>query len=281
MLQRVITSLVGLCVVVPALIFSGTVFFPILCSIGAVIAAYEVCACFGKAGKWFYLIPAFLYSAAMPLLQYFLRDSFPDFSSYIRIFGAAAFGLLLVYFAAIVFCGGREKFSVAVQIATCTVYETLGFTALVSLRLLPQGEYIFLLVFLGAWITDIMAYFTGRFLGKHKLSPAISPKKTVEGSIGGTVFCVGAFALYGFLVERFAGIDAGYVSLLIAGLVLSLLSQIGDLALSLLKREVGIKDFGNILPGHGGILDRCDSMLMIAPVLLTFCTFSGYTFFVS
>ena len=129
-----------------------------------------------------------------------------------------------------------------------------------------------MLIFVGAWGTDIFAYFVGRFFGRHKLIPEISPKKTVEGSIGGIVFCALLYMLYGFVLAKFnSGFSNTYWLLAIVGVIISVVAQIGDLTMSQIKRQFGIKDYGKIMPGHGGILDRCDSVLTVAFVLIVAC----------
>jgi phosphatidate cytidylyltransferase len=159
--------------------------------------------------------------------------------------------------------------------ASCA-YTVAAFTAIVYIHdFIPFGRYLYLLVFICAWMTDIFAYFTGRFLGKHKLIPAVSPKKTVEGAIGGIVFCVGSVALYGFILERFfiSGGNANYVVLAISAVFMSVVSQVGDLIMSVIKRHYGIKDYGKLLPGHGGILDRFDSVMAVSIMLAFICTY--------
>ena len=112
----------------------------------------------------------------------------------------------------------------------------------------------------------------GRLLGKHKLIPEISPKKTVEGSIGGVVFAVLAMLLFGFIVDSFFGdITVNYLVLGLMGFVLSIISQIGDLIASSLKREYGVKDYSNLLPGHGGIMDRFDSVMSVSVLTMLLC----------
>ena len=116
---------------------------------------------------------------------------------------------------------------------------------------------------------DVGAYFTGMAFGKHKLIPQLSPKKTVEGSIGGIVVAVAICVIYGVILEaknELVGVDTVLLCF-ITGLIGSVFSQIGDLAASAMKRYVGIKDFGKIMPGHGGVLDRFDSVLFTAPVV--------------
>lgn len=134
--------------------------------------------------------------------------------------------------------------------------------------------YICLLLF-GAWMTDAGAYFIGVFFGKHKLAPQISPKKTIEGAIGGVLFTLITFFLavivYGLICKKSGVvISVNYPALVIASLLCSVAAILGDLSASLIKRECKIKDFGNILPGHGGVLDRFDSVMFVAPLMYIF-----------
>ena len=116
-------------------------------------------------------------------------------------------------------------------------------------------------------VADSGAYFVGRAFGKHKLAPIVSPKKTVEGAIGGAVCNVLAMILYAFILNKcFDFSQANYVYAAIYGLLGAGASIIGDLSLSIVKRQVGIKDYGNLMPGHGGVLDRFDSTMMVAPL---------------
>jgi phosphatidate cytidylyltransferase len=129
-------------------------------------------------------------------------------------------------------------------------------------RNLPQGPDIVVLIFLIAWVGDTGAYFAGRFLGNKKLYPDVSPKKTWAGAIGGLLGSVLAASLM-----KLFRLDAvlGWVDVILIAVPAAILGQLGDLAESLLKRSVGVKDSGSILPGHGGILDRIDAVLFIAP----------------
>lgn len=143
------------------------------------------------------------------------------------------------------------------------------------IRSMEYGKIYIWLVFLGAFITDSCAYFVGCCLGKHKLCPRISPKKTVEGAIGGTLGGGLSFVVFGLIVNTFIGRYFGDVQLnlwllFLLGLIAAIASQIGDLAASSIKRQFDIKDFGNSLPGHGGILDRCDSIILVAPIIFLF-----------
>lgn len=131
-----------------------------------------------------------------------------------------------------------------------------------------ESGIFYLLICLGfAWITDMGAYFTGYLFGKHKLCPELSPKKTVEGAIGGALSCLLIVAIYCIVFNMISvEYDANLLTILLITVPMSVVGMIGDLIFSYIKRHCGIKDYGNILPGHGGILDRFDSILVIAPI---------------
>ncbi len=135
----------------------------------------------------------------------------------------------------------------------------------------PQRIFIWL-TFVTAFGTDIMAYFTGMAIGKHKLCPHLSPKKTVEGAVGGVAGSVLLSLLFGYVLARFDLAPAGqavvhpYLAYALFGFFGSIAAQLGDLSASALKRKMGIKDYGKLIPGHGGILDRFDSVLFTAPL---------------
>lgn len=136
-------------------------------------------------------------------------------------------------------------------------------------RVYAMSPHILLLLFILVWVNDTFAYLSGRALGRHKLWERISPKKTWEGFWGGTLATVAVATLCGVFVTRyFGGLSPVFMAAL--GLVTSVFGTLGDLVESLLKRTVGVKDSGNIIPGHGGILDRIDSILLVVPASLIF-----------
>ncbi|ABY92941.1 phosphatidate cytidylyltransferase [Thermoanaerobacter thermohydrosulfuricus] len=144
------------------------------------------------------------------------------------------------------------------------IYIPLFFLYIQKLREMPEGMYIVWFVFIVSWMTDTFAYFTGRFFGKHKLAPTISPKKTIEGGIGGIIGSTISCAVFAWLFPQ-SNVSI-YLSVII-GLLGSIIAQCGDLIASFIKRNCYIKDFGNTIPGHGGILDRFDSILFVSPFI--------------
>lgn len=143
------------------------------------------------------------------------------------------------------------------------VYLALPLSYLVLLKVMDRGGMWILFLLAVIWGNDIFAYITGKGIGRHKLSPSISPGKTVEGAIGGVI----GGAVAAFLFNRYAGMGLELNTALLISVVMGLVGILGDLAESVLKRAAGVKDSGTIIPGHGGILDRIDSLLFPIPVL--------------
>lgn len=270
MKQRILTALVILAVSVPILIFSQYVIYPIALALLALGGMYEMFRAIGVKEALLLTVPAYAIAFAMPIGAFFwMRHN--EVYGYLLLLGLVLFLYLIYQFLVAVLAQGRLRFADVGMTFASTVYLVLSFTSLSLLRYLPKGEYLFGLVFIGAWICDVFAYFVGTFFGKHKLIPKISPKKSVEGAIGGVVFDVIAFLLYGFLIGRFTPHVPNYLVLAVAGFSLAVVSQIGDLVASLIKREFNIKDYGTIFPGHGGIMDRFDSILATSTVLAIIC----------
>jgi len=268
MLIRIISAIVAIGILIPVLFLSHTAVYPIALAILAVATVIEICGALKFLKKWYYLVPSIAYAVAMPTVMYFgFRDKLTAFAI------AAGISLLyvLILFSVTVLTNGKEKYSGVSQLMIGVIYTTAAFTALAFLRKMENGVYIFGLAFLGPWITDTMAYFVGRLLGRHKLCPEISPKKTIEGSIGGTVFGSLSFLLYGFIIQLISDLTPNYLMLAICGLFVAFIAQIGDLTASLIKREHSVKDFGNIMPGHGGVFDRFDSVIAASLFLVLWC----------
>ena len=263
---RVLTS-IGIAIVgIPLLIFSGYIVFPIALSLLALMASFEMLRVVGLHKNYFISIPAYLIALALPFGSYIAGNE--RVIKYILLMALVFFAYLIYLFTVAVFKKGSLKFSQISEAFASLFYVITSFTALSVIRGMDGGLWILCLVFVGAWGCDVFAYLVGSMIGKHKLIPEISPKKTVEGSIGGIVFASGGFVLFGYIVSVTAGLNPNYIALLAAGLISSVVSQIGDLIASFIKREHGVKDYGRLLPGHGGIMDRFDSALAVSSVLM-------------
>ena len=136
---------------------------------------------------------------------------------------------------------------------------------------MKDGKILIWYAICAAWVTDIFAYLVGKNFGKHKFSE-VSPKKSIEGCIGGTIVAVVVILIYTYVVNTYLNMSYSYTYIAAISVVLSLIGQIGDFAASSIKRYVDIKDYSNLIPGHGGIVDRIDSLLFIAPFAYVFFT---------
>ena len=187
-----------------------------------------------------------------------------------KFYYVGLFLLVCIVFVDAVFTYKTEKEISLLQVAAVIfggAVLPLFLAAIVGLKLQTNGKYYVLIPFIVAFITDAGAYFTGVFFGKHQAFPRVSPKKTVEGCIGGFVIGVASMALYGIILHYAAGLTVNFPALALYGFVGAVATELGDLVFSLIKRVFGIKDYGKLLPGHGGILDRFDSMIFAAPVI--------------
>ena len=252
MITRIISGFILAVLLVLALVFlPQSVILWVVAAVSA-IALYE----FYKAnfGKGKVSVKAVGYAMGLGLM--FLPA---EYDSALLTFGViGALVLTIAFYKKINFKDAAEAFFGAIYI--------FGFLKYIYLvRGADGGKFLVFAVFIGAFATDIGAYFVGMFMGKHKLTQ-ISPKKTVEGAIGGMVTTVVVFGIFGAVGARFFGYGVNIPNLILTAIVLAVMSEFGDLAASVIKREVGIKDYGHLIPGHGGILDRIDSVLFTAPI---------------
>ena len=150
----------------------------------------------------------------------------------------------------------------------CTAYAPVMLSFLYLVRSLPYGIYTVWMIFISSWICDTCAYVVGMLVGKHKLAPVLSPKKSIEGALGGIAgsALVGAAYAY-FLVERVIEQQQITWIFVLISAVGAVISQVGDLAASAIKRNHEIKDYGKLIPGHGGVMDRFDSVIFTAPMI--------------
>lgn len=276
MKTRIITAIVAILVLLPILLFADYPILPIALSIVSVIAVFELLRCIGLHRSWAISVPLYLVAAAMPICVRWMTSAYLE-----KTVLAAVISVLLYLFGVLLFSHGKYKLADISVCFTTVLYVLIGFNSIGYVHdSVAGGEYIYLIAFIGAWITDIFAYFCGMLFGrggKHKLIPDVSPKKTVEGSIGGIVFCVISMVLYGLIISQIEPLlEANVIVFAVAGFLISIVSQIGDLIMSFIKRTYGIKDYGKLFPGHGGMLDRFDSVIAVATVLLVITRFAEF-----
>ena len=292
MKQRIITALVATCVLIPNLIFSNTPLILFSLAAASVISIYEIARCVGLHRAYPLCIPLYVLAAAFPFVtryagnfsDLFSITGWEDLSTYAGDLEAlrhytlvVIMAAMLYFFAAMTFSKGRYKVNDVAVLFMSSVYILFGMNGILIMHdYRTGGAILYITIFIGAWITDIFAYFCGMLFGrggKHKLIPDVSPKKTVEGSIGGIIFCILVMWVYGLLCTKFSRHESYLWFFAIGGLIASIVAQIGDLLMSVIKRNYGIKDYGNIFPGHGGMLDRLDSVLAVSVALVAFSSF--------
>ena len=254
MKQRVISGIAGVILLI-AVLALGTPFVEIAVAIIAAIAAVELSNATGLSADKRLMITIVSGTVFLVAAQFFGNT----------LFMPALYIYILAIFA--VYMKNMESVHLKEISVTffLTVYVAFMFSHLILVRNMYNGHLLVWLIFIGAFITDTAALFGGKFFGKNKLCPKLSPKKTVEGSISGVIGCVVATLIYCLICQIGFGVSPNYGYAIIIAFGASLVSQVGDLAASCIKRQFGIKDYGKIMPGHGGVMDRFDSILFVAP----------------
>lgn len=272
MKERTLTSVAIIAILLLLVVFSGYIVYPLALGALAVIAVFEILRVVNSHKKPALAIPAYLIAAAFPVAAYFVSPE--TVVTFLLVLAGSMFVYLLWLMGVSVFSKGKTLFSKVAETFAAVLYVVVSITSLSLMRYVDRrcGVFAVILVFVISWVCDTAAFAVGSLMGKHKLIPEVSPKKTVEGSVGGIVFSTVFCLLYGLALDLiFEGMTVNYLVLAFCGAILSVVSQLGDLIASLIKREYGIKDYGNILPGHGGIMDRFDSVLAVSTILLIMC----------
>ncbi len=274
MKSRLLTTFIGLPLVVAVLIFSKTVVLPVAVTVFCMIGVYEMISCLGFGKNPAVLFPSLVFTAFLTASARYVVKRTENLSSFIAFFATITFAYIFYLLCLAVFSKGKKDIADVALAALATVYITVGFTCLILLRdmtaegLKDYGVCLFALIFVGAWVPDSAGYFGGRAFGKHKLIPEVSPKKTVEGAVCGVVFGAVAYMVTGLVFDLIGYGEPNYLALALSGFSLSIISIFGDLIASLIKRKYGIKDYGWVFPGHGGVMDRFDSIIAITPFLM-------------
>ena len=276
MKNRIVSGAVILALLVIGLFLLDTLWFNLIICFLSASAVYEIFLAAGYLRHRPLFILSLLYSLCIPFFGTNINGFVIDFAHFID------FTIIYFVLMTIIILASHEKtdFKTAGAIYMLCTLVPLSLSCMVYLRDLPHNKiegyplaafFYIAVIFVGAWITDVFAYFTGRLFGRHKLCPKISPKKTVEGAIGGTFFCVIFFIAGSYIFDAFILCGRGDVNLLIMAIIAvpcAVAGMFGDLFASYIKRSFNIKDFGTLMPGHGGILDRFDSVLLLAPLVL-------------
>lgn len=264
MKKRIISAIIMVAVFIPLLLIGG-ITFAIFMTILALFGLYEIMN-IRETKKPF---PIAMKVIAYLMVVFFSMTNFKSIEFLYNVDYRVMTFIIFVFLVPMVYINDTKKYNIndALFLIGSILFIGMSFNLLIITRNYDITYIIYL--FLITTITDTFAFFTGKFIGKHKLCPDISPKKTVEGVIGGTL--MGTFAATAFYVTVINNCNS-LILVIVITILLSLVGQIGDLVFSIIKRYYGRKDFSNLIPGHGGILDRFDSIIFVA---LTFILFLG------
>lgn len=263
-IKRITTGFVFVLVVVTVLAINNSIVDSLFVTLLSIAGIYEYNRCFKAKGYHPISIIGYLSCLAIPLIG---NISSIAMSNIIMISMPI---LMIIIFAYIVI--QKLKISVVDIALTCfsIIYVPFLFSFIKLLFIQPHGRILVIIAFICATATDTFAYEIGSRFGKHKISPVVSPKKSVEGSVAGIIAAMIATGVTCYITNTYFSTDFNIILMTIMGAVFSVVGQIGDLAASSIKRYCDQKDFSNLLPGHGGILDRFDSIMFISPILYVF-----------
>lgn len=260
---RILSAAVGIVFAVVALMFNKS--FPILINIlvavFSLLCTTELLNAKGQMRNLKISVPCMLFAALCPML--------------IGLWPVFMYFLALMLFSMMIFFHEKVEYKTIAFLFTAIVVATGGMTSIIALCDADRGHtgfYVTMCLII-PWVADGGAYFVGSFMGKRKLCPKISPKKTVEGAVGGVIIgIIGALTdAFVFQTWIFPGTEQiNYINVFILALFGTLISIVGDLSFSLIKRSCHVKDYGHAIPGHGGILDRFDSVIFTAPFVYFF-----------
>lgn len=258
MRNRIIVSIIGIPIILWVLLFLPPIYTPVFIAILAMIASFETGRAMG-VNRLRVQCYSIVLAGAIPFWVYYGEMQLPALCG-LLLYVLLLFGEALPshYKVEVGVIGGVFLFS---------VFVPYFLSSIVRIGLNPLRLCYILVPLLIPFLTDAVAMFSGMLFGKHKLAPEISPKKTREGSIGGLLGGTVAVLLYGLVIGQIFDVNVNYAYLVIYGLFGSAVSQLGDLSFSYVKRQNKVKDFGTIFPGHGGVLDRFDSVIFCAPFI--------------
>ncbi len=263
MKTRIVVAAIAVPILFVIMFFLKPVFLAVLTALLCAIASFEFLGAVMPACSTRMRIYSAVCALAVPLAE--LSES-----SGMLIRGIAALYLIVLFIEAI--CSYRKEEPIGFECIAYCIFSGLLYpgmlSSLVTLKCLPEGRLYVLLPIVVTFCCDSGAYFVGMFIGKRKIMPHVSPNKSLEGFIGGIVAGVLCMMIYGGIVQLASKtVDVNMLSIVLCGIFGSIAVEVGDLAFSVIKRQHNIKDYGKLIPGHGGVLDRFDSMAFSAPLI--------------
>ncbi|MCQ2486308.1 MAG: phosphatidate cytidylyltransferase [Clostridia bacterium] len=285
MKTRVISGTVIAAILISAFVFMFTPIIDIFFIVLATAACYEIVKITGIRNKVLKVL-AIAYAVVLPVLVIYAGNM------EIPVLATIAYVIVLIALTVFSYSSNNIEFkelamTIYASVVVPTAFATIGLVSNAYLRFegaISQGETRILLwdTVATALLTDVFAYFVGVKFGKHKMSPHLSPKKSIEGAVGGvvlvTLFQIAAL----FVFEKILHLDGFFMPIwfyIITTVFISLTSMVGDLMASLIKRDFGVKDYSNLIPGHGGIMDRFDSVILASPTMYILVTLFGLVAF--
>ena len=259
MAKRILTAVIWLPIAALGFAFAPVWAIALAISALSVVAVYELLWATGLVRQKRLCVISAVFAALVPLWTYYSSEF------YLLLLGA--FLLVSLCFLDGMLHQAKVKFEMVCAALFGALIVPCFLSSFLRMEMEMETRLIFYLPLIYPFISDAGGYFAGRLFGKHKLAPELSPKKTIEGSIGAVLFAVVGGLLFGAVAHYGFGLQPNYAVLGLLGIPLSVISQFGDLVFSYIKREFGIKDYGRIFMGHGGVLDRFDSVIVAAPAL--------------
>ena len=254
----------GAVLIAPLLIFLfiGGVYLKLLTFLLGFIGMYEVYKVIRSTNSY----------KPIPILGYFLLILY-----YALGMSIDNLGYIIIFFTLLLLCipviNIEYNFIDAFITLGVFLYAGVFFSLITNIYMKPSGNYLVWLIFISSWLGDTAAYYSGRYLGKRKLCPKVSPKKTVEGSIGGWLGSILGCGIFGIIINSYLSIDIAIINYFLIGAAAGIMGQFGDLVASSIKRYFKVKDYSNLIPGHGGILDRFDSIIYSSVIIFFYLTF--------
>lgn len=259
MLQRIMVAVVCVPLIFLVFFFAPPIVLPIVISFLSMIGVHEVLWSTGFVKNLMLSGCSIVLAGLIPFWEYYGQD--PNW----------ALAVIFLYFLLVFTTAISSHYTVTVEKLGGSFFFAVlipfFLSSFIRLDRMPQGKFLILMPLVAAFLSDATALFVGVLLGKHKLAPELSPKKTVEGAIGGLLGATVFMVVYGLVLGHWFQMPTTLWRLALYGLLGAVVSQVGDLSFSYIKRQYNLKDFGNMFPGHGGVLDRFDSVIFCAPLI--------------